>query len=287
LDVEEVTSLLAPPEPFRPLRESGLPRYLPMIRHGSNRQAALNEPVVCLSLTNIMRGTGTNYRPVASNPLELRRKFRLASDARVFVISVGFDKYLERYWALRRQNEVPKRLFELGIEGMSVPNFSFFTDAPGTHTAWNRRRMAIVASELSNAGIPMIPHLNATSPRDWEHWLTYLQASPEAVYVAKEFQTGLKNTEKARAAVNSLARLQGELGRKLHPLVVGGARLASDLAVHFDDVTFVDSQPFMKTVKRRRSRGRLWLLDPAADLSERLEENISRHRRHIEMMFAA
>jgi hypothetical protein len=40
----------------------------------------------------------------------------------------------------------------------------------------------------------------------------------------------------------------------LHPLVIGGTQFLEDIAPHFEGASFLDSTPFVKTIKRQAFR---------------------------------
>lgn len=47
------------------------------------------------------------------------------------------------------------------------------------------------------------------------------------LYVAKEFQTGLKVSEAAIRTIENLVKLQSRLNRPIHPIVFGGSKYKS------------------------------------------------------------
>ena len=163
-----------------------------------------------------------------------------------------FDHFLEKYWRYARAHRTAEQLAELGLFGMTVPNFSYFSDAPRTDILYNRRRGMIVASQLSAAGVGVIPHLNALTPGDWDLWARLLNDQPQLRFVAKEFQTGLSHLRRGEDAIRDLARLQDRAGHELHPILIGAGRYVADATRYFRRFTIVDSRPFMGTVKRRR-----------------------------------
>src|SRR5436305_1475916 len=73
-----------------------------------------------------------------------------------------------------------------------------------------------------------------------------------ASYVVKEFRTGKVNPGRGRRAIEDLKQLQQDLGRDIHPIVVGGAQFIEQVAVAFKNFTLIDSTPAMKALKRRR-----------------------------------
>lgn len=287
--VREVGGLGRPAGFVQPISASDLPLYVPMVRHGSKREYCLPTKVVALSIEDVLKENQFGiYGPIEYERQALLDRFGLRSDAAVLLVSVAEDAVLERFWEKKVDHDVPRRLANLGLLGMTVPNFSFFSDAPRTHTLWNRGRMLRVAEALSAAGVAIAPHLNATVSEDWEHWYKLLKEQPMIRYVVKEFQTGLRNPELANKALLDLCKLQDRVGRDLHPIIVGGARFVRELRRAFRTVTFVDSEPFLKTVSRRRAVRRAGNLDwdpaptpPDVMLDELLEDNVQTYATYL------
>jgi hypothetical protein len=256
--------------------------YVPIIRHASSRTMPVSAATVALPLEEVVKWRGQSYSVAAGSAGDLRAQFGVRGDANVVLVSVARDRVLERYWACRRKWFIPRQLKELGFTAVTVPNFSAFLDAPRPHTLWNRRRMEIVAAEFAELGLVVIPHLNSLQVDDWLYWQAFLAEQKHLTYVATEFQTGLRVRDRGELAVVDLARLQDRLGRQLHPLIVGGAAYAADLSRYFADLTFVDSQPFMKAMHRRRGVGQgQWERAESADVGDLLEANIKAHEAHI------
>jgi hypothetical protein len=225
-----------------------LPRYVPKIHHGDARWRPFEAPVVAISAYDFLGGLPASI----SSYEELLRHYSLAPGTEIILSGVAPDRLLERYWAKRRGLNLAERFRRLGISVMTSPNYSFFTDAPRVHTKYNARRLQLTTEELSAAGVAVAPHLNAITTKDWDVWANLLRNQPQIQYVAKEFQTGLRFPELGRQAVDALAVLQDRAGRPLHPLLFGSLHLAREVAARFTNFTFIDSTPFMKTMKRQR-----------------------------------
>lgn len=278
---------------LEPLDPGLLPPYVPVIHHGYARggdpHVAVDADVAAISIKDVVRAREDGrIDVVADNPVSLRRYFGLRDDAKVLLVCVATDRHLERYWAHRTLDGIPSRLARLGLLGVTLPNFSFFIDAPRTHTMWNRRRMLRTGEELSSLGLPVVPHLNALTIEDWRFWKEFLVAHPEISVVAKEFQTGLREKEKARAAIDALRELQDGVGRPLRLVAIGATRYLPSLRRVFRSVTFVDSGPFMRAMKRRArggdpgaSRWRAVAAARGAELVDLLNGNIRSHAAFI------
>jgi hypothetical protein len=134
---------------------------------------------------------------------------------------------------------------------VTVPNFSYFLDAPAPHTLYNRARILRVTERFVEAGLNVALQLQAYEPQHWRYWSEVLQQQALLKYVCLEFQTGLRSFERGLQAYQALVRLKSAAGSGLHPILVAGQRFLRWLPSHFDGYTIVDSVPFMRTIKRR------------------------------------
>lgn len=228
-----------------------LPPYIPVIHHGYRRVKPLRWPVVALDTYECFRLSSGTYQAAAKSPRELRTGFRLHDDTRIVMRGTAKDLALEKYWEFRRRDRAPAQLATLDVLAAVGPNFSHFLGVPRTDNLFNRKRQLICLEELHAAGISPIPHLNAVMPGDWRFWKEYLVENPAVFVVAIEFQTGNRNRKQGCKALGSLSLITQELGRTLHPVIVGGCQFIDIVADRFDKFTLMDSEPFMKAVKRR------------------------------------
>ena len=235
--------------------ETALPRYLPQLHHASKFDGPFDLPWVALKASRVVsRLIGPQRRGVQQlqTPADLRAMFKLPANAKVVLVSVAKDRQLESYWEWRIAKNLARRLAELDIAAVTVPNFSYFPEAPSWHTLWNFHRMMRVAEELSEAGIGVIPHVSSLTPAHRRDWTQLLREQPQLSLVAREFQTGARQGNAGQTMLDEIRAMQEELGRPLHPILVGGARYYRAAQTRFANFTVVDSHPFMATVFRRK-----------------------------------
>lgn len=247
-DWAEVGGISPKPRRKLPMLDLQLPEYVPVIRHGSNRLTALPLDVAALNTFEVI---DLRCRTRMASPEDVRERFRIAQDSQILLISVKEDPFIESFWEHRDAAKLAA-LARLGVAAMSTPNFSFFDDAPRLHNVRNFWRIVRSAEDIADAGIVPILHVNALSQADWGMWAEILRQNESVRHVCKEFQTGLFDTQRAAEAIAGLRWLQDTVGRPLHPIVVGGRRVAHLLSRYFDAITIVDSVPFFATVKRKR-----------------------------------
>lgn len=231
-----------------PSHSGALPLYVPMIRHGFRRKYPLALSTVSVNTFDVL---DMKCAPKFASADEFRAKFRLAANAQVLLVSVKDDRFIEAFWKHRTKERLAA-LGALGPLSITVPNFSFFDDAPRTHTLRNLWRIVRSAEELADAGLNPIVHVNALVEEDWHTWTRVLRNAPSARYVCKEFHTGLQDPGRAAVAVESLASLRDATRHDLHVIAVAGRRVAPLLAKHFDAFTIVDSVPFIASMSRKR-----------------------------------
>jgi Domain of unknown function (DUF4417) len=232
-----------------------LPWYIPVIDHRSCRAAPLVWPVVSLNTYNVLRvrrGSQEAYQACSNDPRGLREAFLLDADTQIVLRGIAADPPLERYWEYRLSADAPQQLARLDIHAAIGPNFSYFLDLPRTDHLFNRRRHLLCLNELRLAGLTAIPHLSAVIPGDWHFWRSFLEVNSSIHVVALEFQTGNKNPTEGRKAIDHLTAVQTVIGRRLHPIAVGGAQFVEYLAPRFERFTVLDSAPFAKAIHRYR-----------------------------------
>lgn len=276
------------PKQHRVLPDLGvqMPLYVPTVRHGYTRDEALPVDTVCMNAFEVLDAA---CRVNDCSAEALRERFKVAPHAKVLLVSVNQDKYIESFWKHRTPASLAA-LSQLGIVGMTAPNFSFFEDAPRINSVRNMWRIIRCAEELADVGIAPVLHLNALSHEDWKAWARVLRENPAVHYICKEFQTGLRDPVRAAEAMRGLYWLQDEVGRDLHPLVVGGRRMARQFAGRFAGFSILDSVPFFATVKRKRivvtGTSATQVDNPTAPeeaLDRLLQDNIRTYRKLVEL----
>lgn len=282
-----------PPVPQTPVR---LPLYIPLIHHRYCRRRPLDWPVVGLDTYQVVKVRGNGMTPVANDPEGLRQHFRVSADAKVVLRGIGTDRSLERYWAHRRRDDLPDGLARLGVLAAVGPNFSHFLDVPRHDNMFNRKRQVLCLDEFVRAGLNPVPHLNAAQPGDWNFWERFLAANRSVTVVAVEFETGNRSPAQGRLVVARLIALQQALGRPLHPLVVGGTQYLEAIAPQFEATSFLDSTPFVKTIKRQafrptrpgaRSRWRKSETPTGWPLDDLLAENLKSYSKWLDERWCA
>lgn len=105
-----------------------IPTIVPFVDHRYGRSAMLDEPVVALSLYELVNlSTGT---PHVGSRAELAERFRIPESATVIVSGVDKDGPIERWWELKQRAIILKALRALGISLVTTPNYSVLTDVP-------------------------------------------------------------------------------------------------------------------------------------------------------------
>lgn len=269
--------------------EAELPAYIPNIHHARSWSGRLLSRHVAIPMNRLLLGKGQGYGPRFADASRLRRGFHLMPDAGVLLVGVADDRFLERYWRDGKVAGLPAKLAVLGVTAVTVANFSFFADAHRFHLRYNRDRITACLNELSNAGIAVVPHINALNREDRAYWIDWLKANDQVRHVCREFQTG-----NGVQQVEEIAEIRDQIGRDLHPIIVGGASYARDVQHLFRRSTIVDSQPFFKAIKAQRAVIRDGSLhwedtsyDSRAALGRLLRDNVDVYGAWIEKAYVA
>lgn len=253
--VEEAGGLWVPPkQSLLPVPQVGaLPLYIPQINHGSSRDILLEEPIVVVPLSTVVgRSRGGKYDVRFSSPEALRERLKLRHDCEIIVSSVAPDQIIEDFWESHVSRAILPKLAMLRLRGMTVPNFSFMLDVPRINSIYNLSRMFRVAERMSDAGLPTILHIQASTRRDWSGWAEVLREQSRCSIIAAEFQTGPSRKPIGDPYFAGLAELQQGAGRPLHLLAIAGAGRLRQMRTAFASSTIVDSTPFLRTVHRQK-----------------------------------
>jgi hypothetical protein len=251
--LREVNGLRFDDIPLLKQDELSLPFYVPLVHHHYRRSKSLSVRCASLELYDLFRLRSGSYQTVVDSADALRAHFRLATDTEIILRGTAEDEALERYWSYRKTDDVAKQIARLGVSLVIGPNFSTFLDVPRTDALFNRKRQLMCLTELSEAGVSVAPHLSATMPADWRFWADFLRDNPSLRHIALNCQTGYKNPKEGRKAITRIASIQQELGRELALILIGGGQFMKFVSSErFKTVTLIDSEPFAKTMRRRR-----------------------------------
>jgi hypothetical protein len=233
---------------------TGLPTYIPLLQHPYAKHGRLLDArVVAIRLFEVLgRRKGGGYGPKYGSGSELRAAYSLRPGTDIILVGVDEDAPLEQFWAEHGVSGACESLVKLGLLGVTVPNYSFFTCVSRFQILRNRKRLLLAAERLSTAGVRVAPHLNANNESDWKFWKGFLLEHTEVNVVTVEFQTGARADEKfGRWTFDQLLALQDSVARPLRPFLIGAGRYYKEAAREFESFSVIDSRPFMFAMSRQ------------------------------------
>ena len=269
-----------------------LPRSVPLLYHAYRRKTPLKADSIAVPLAYLINRKTGMLR--FTSRAAIARHFGFAERAGLVITGVAMDQPIEDYWSFRRATRIPKQLAAIGPDLVTGPNYSTPLDTPRWENLYNMKRIPICWSELITAGLPTSLHLNACSDRDWERWTEFVVKRREVVSVAYEFATGPARLERGDWHTQKLVELAKAVPRRLQLIVRGGLVHLEKLNDAFDEVVFIDSTPFMKSVNRQKCLkpfgGKMdWLASGTPEnqpIDSLLEHNVATHARVISQVIA-
>lgn len=268
-----------------------LPVYVPLIYHRNRRAEPLKIEAAALPLHKLYDKRERRLR--YNSRAEIAAAFGISEDARLILIGCGRDKPIEVWWGLSSARaEIIAALARLGIELVTSPNYSLFTDLPRYDDMHNIKRIGIAWQEIVVGGISGALHLNARTAHDYERLSQFIQVREEVTEVAFEFATGVAWPARRPFHHKHLAQLAERVSRPLNLVMVGGVPAIPKLAPTFASLIYVDTSAFMKAMYRRRlvegNDGKLKdvaeLTPAGAPLDSLLARNIEVMRAYIERL---
>ncbi len=244
-----------------------LPRVIPMLFHGSSRQAILVSDFVALPLSRMFNrrdGSGRHDSREA-----LCAAYGINPEASIILTGTDTDAPLERWWGFgeAKRRELIRMLVRLGVQLTTSPNYSLFIDVPRWDDMHAMKRIALVHCEFQSEGLPAALHVNGRTDADFQRWTDFVGARPEITHLAYEFTTGTGWADRQEQHAAWLCGLATAVKRPLKLVLRGGIEVANTLANSFDQVTVLDTTSFFKTMMRKRAHlnGRLaWVQAPTA-----------------------
>lgn len=258
-----------------------LPAIVPFVDHRYGRAATLDEPVVAISLYELVNlATG---KPHVASRADLAARFLIPEGAAIVVSGVDKDGPIERWWELKDRPAILAALRALGVTLVTTPNYSVLTDVPRTDNLHAMKRILLAWTEMAGAGLPTALHVNGRTQHDYTRWAELIADRPEIEILAFEFATGCGRGERIDWHVAQLCALADHVGRPLTLVIRGGGRKLDMLRRHFSDVTLVETEAFSRTIRRRRAHltesGRLkWVKFPTpegAPIDDLLAHNVA------------
>ena len=228
-----------------------MPAVIPFVDHRYGRVAMLDEPVVALSLYDLIDFT-TGKLQVTSRS-QLAARFLIREDAEVIVSGVGKDRPIERWWNSKDRVSLMASLNELGITLVTTPNYSVLTDVPRTDNLHAMKRILLTWTEMASTGLATALHVNARTEHDYRRWSDLIGERPEVEVLAFEFASGCGWGERIDWHVTQLCGLADRVERPLAMIIRGGGRKLVKMRQHYAQVILVETESFARTIRRRRA----------------------------------
>jgi len=262
-----------------------LPGTVPLLYGASGRTRLLICAAVAVPLYKMMDRRSGLPRFVTRE--SLAQSFRFCDNAALVLSGTDCDKSLERWWAIRDKGPLFEALVNLRPALVTSPNYSLPVNVPRHDNLHSMKRIGVSCVDLGLAGIPVALHVNARTDSDWDAWSRFVADRPEIGSVAFEFATGGRTVERRDWYVEKLLRLRAGAGRSLGLVVRGGLQALSELALAFESVTYVDTDSYVRTMKRRRFDPHVgnWVslsTTPGESLDNLLACNAHEVARHVE-----
>ncbi len=180
----------------RPEQAPAMPRFVPLIMHGSRRHGRVESDAVAVRLRDLF--SARTGKPKFADRQQLAERFHFSPSATLLIVGVSKDPSLEAYWGMARDNGFPSAFRCLEPASITCPNFSLFTNVPRWTDLHSMKRIAICWQEMADAGLSTSLHVNARTRRDWERWTEFVSDRVEVTSISCEFGTGAAHPSRGR-----------------------------------------------------------------------------------------
>lgn len=228
-----------------------LPQTVPVLYNGSSRNGLLEADAVALPLFSLF-DNGSGKLKFTSKQM-LANEYAFSPKAKVIATGTAKDRRLEAWWKLGTREKAIQDLRNIGVELVTSPNYSLFSDVPRWDNLFNAKRIAMTWAEFQQAGIVAALHVNARTESDYERWTHFIGEREEVRAIAFEFGTGAGSPNRVGWHVEKLCELSRRVGRPLSLVLRGGQAHLKILFAYFDAVVYLDTDSFLKTHHRQRA----------------------------------
>lgn len=145
---------------------------------------------------------------------------RIPEETQIILVNHDEDWLIEDYWRNALIKGYIEALARANIVLATGFNYSLFDEhARMTHLI-SMKKSLITAKELTEAGLPTIPHLYWKTRRDLDRWVDFLRKN-DSIQMASLNFTFKKRKEEFNQAVKDVKYIADNVGRKIRWLVVG------------------------------------------------------------------
>lgn len=225
----------------------------PLILHGRGREVCVRSEIVVVKLREVVDMTKGVLK--YSTREDLVYGLKIDPSAKIIVTGIEKDKWVEPWWSLgsARRRTLLRRFAKLGVALVTPPNFSLFCDQPRTDNFHAMKRIALVQHEFLVAGIPCALHPHIITEMDSDRWISFVVPRVGIKTIAYEFTTGAGHKLVRQMHINHLVNLAKDTPRRLNLVVFGDKHVIKDLAPHYQNILYVDTNAFMKTIYRKKA----------------------------------
>ncbi len=243
-----------------------LPDYIPCLLDSGSLGGPVHLPTVAVPLHSVIDCRSGLAR--FSSREEVLARFKVYGEARIVLTGVATDRHVEAFWPALLPKQTAMSLKRLRPAFITVPNFSLHADTVRHDNLLSMARIAACVEEFAVAGLPVVPHINARTPRDYERWAEYLINSADICAIACEMGSMGRSASRRAWHAAQFVELARLVKRPLTLVVRGGTAHLADLGAVFHRVMLLDTTPHMKAKMRQSatySHGTLtWTPSPTA-----------------------
>ena len=228
----------------RPLPER-LPRFVPQTDGTgiAELDAQLGWPAYAVGLRRIFSPSSHRIVPRFTGTTA-HRALGLPADRLAVLVGYGEDPLVEAFWTRRHRDGLLEAIASQHWDLVLAPNYSIYGNWPRVEHLLNMRRSLLVASELAERGVPVVPNLYWYRLEDLTRWNTWIRQQTNMPGIAVNLQTVRQPADWDSWALPGLTWLSVHLPPDL-PVVLTGLSRADRISLMvelFGDRLIVVSQ---------------------------------------------
>jgi hypothetical protein len=221
------------------------PIYVPQVECGIEL-TMLREAHVAVTLKSVF--SGRRLQPRVSE--DIRRSLKLPGDAKVILLGIGKDEFIERIWG--HQRHVFESIPRMGFSLVTALNYSIWFAEPRLEHLVNMKRSLLTFERLQALGIPAIPHVYWYNTLDLQRWADWLSRN-DVDMISVNLQTARSEQVWTRllAGIEWMAK---HFPERMRYLIIGPSTYERMTAVRerVGPVTFCNKDAYILAFQRQR-----------------------------------
>lgn len=202
----------------------GLPRLIPQVDGTDIRPLDVNLrwPAYAVGLRRVFSQRSNEIYP-RFRKTSAHRALGLRADQLAVLVGYGTDPLVEAFWSKRHAQQLIAQIAQQAWDLVLAPNYSVYGNWPRVEHLLNMRRSLVIAQEMAQEGICVVPNIYWYRLEDLRRWAEWIQTS-QPLAIAINLQTVRRTADWDNWALPGLHWLAAQIPEDMPVVLTGLSR---------------------------------------------------------------